>query len=132
VPREGDEDPVGPQFDVITAGDNGNVYLWREAICIRASRAMASGGSIRSMQYDQEQGLLYLGGGKGAVAVLDAVSLEVLATLSATGSELPSGSGPLPVGMTAAGAAAGKSKSGLGLGFKGLILYIGGVLFHLE
>jgi WD40 repeat protein len=97
VPREGCEDPVALQYDVLTAGDNGCVYLWRESECIRCSYALPEGKNIASMRLVDEAGysLLLVGGQDGAIAVLHPESLEVLLTMSVTGQSLPSGTGPV-------------------------------------
>jgi len=96
VEQENCQDPVAQQCDVITAGDNGYVYLWREAQCIRASQALADGNAIRSMSLEtgpNGQQMLIVGGRGGGVACLDPVSLEMLVTMSVTNSAIKPGTG---------------------------------------
>ena len=96
--RDGCDDPVALQYDILTAGDNGCVYLWRESECIAASFALPEGKAITTMKlHDDGERLNFLlvGGQDGAVAILHPVTLEILATLSVTGQPLASGSGPV-------------------------------------
>eukprot|EP00605_Chrysophyceae_sp_TOSAG23-4_P002101 GSChrysophyteH1.ASY1.ANO1.2327.1 assembled CDS len=92
LPRQNDEDPVAAQYDVLTAGDNGYVYLWQEGGCVRCSQALGDGNSINSMCLEDD--LLVVGGSGGVVACLDPVSLEVLNTTSVVGSTPKPGCGP--------------------------------------
>ena len=97
VPRQDDQDPVAPQYNVITAGNTGYVYLWQESSCIRVSQALADGMSISSMVLQSGSGnadILVVGGQGGVVAILDPITLDVFTTMSAFGNAPRAGSGP--------------------------------------
>ncbi len=97
VPREDCDDPVALQYDVLTAGDNGCVYLWQESECTKASFALPEGNCITSMKLVEHCGasLLLVAGKDGAVSILNQVTLEVLCAMSVSGQAVPSGTGPV-------------------------------------
>ncbi len=95
IPKENDDDPVAMQYNCLTAGDNGVVYLWSQGACIKACQALVAGDKIHSLQYLSDRSMLLIGGEKGAVMCLDASTLDILASLSVTGKDVPCGSGPV-------------------------------------
>ena len=96
VPQANDADPVAPQYDVITAGDNGYLYLWQEAGCVRTSQALANGCCIRTLSLEDGPGgsMLVVGGDGGTVVLLDPNTLEVLTSMPVTSASARPGTGP--------------------------------------
>lgn len=74
-----------PQYDVVTGGDNGYMYLWRNAACCMAKKTIPD-GAVGSIQVVGTR--LYVAGAKGCVCIVDGASFETLLVLG-TSSDTP-------------------------------------------
>ena len=69
------------QFDVVTGGDNGYLYVWRGAACVVAAQVLSGPGGVTTVTCLGNR--LYAGGAKGAVVIVDAATLAPVLTLNA-------------------------------------------------